>query len=217
MPSRPILAGLVSVLLFGLASLAGVGFLTRERPSPEWPSPAALQSPGPPQQAAVPFPPPLPSTGPPRTQPPASPPALASAAPRPIPRPAPSPPKPSVRLTPLFQPNARLELGRTAALEFRAEREGSAAAATHEKISVSALMVGEKVEKVLPVREMGAGLYRAEFTPRAPGQFVLAAASRGQLATTVSVVVPEEEGRGPSDPGVAVAERTRAGPGRGRR
>jgi hypothetical protein len=217
MSSRSILVGLASVLLFGLASLAGVWYLTRERPFPEWPSsPPAPQAQSAPSYASSP-PAPLPAASPSRGDPPASPQPVAAAAPRPIPRPAPGPPRPPVRLTPLFHANARLEVGKTAALEFRAQQEGSGAAATRERISVSALMVGERIEKPLPVREMGGGVYRAEFTPREPGQFVVAASSRGLLASTVSVVVPDEEARGPSAPGAGVAQGARVAAGRGRR
>jgi hypothetical protein len=217
MSVRALLAGVASVVAFGVASMIGVWLLTPERPAREGRvEPAAPGVPSPPPPAAPIRPAqPAPVASAPRPEPA---PPQAARAPAATLKPAPSAPRPRVRLTPLFAPNSRLELGRIAALEFRAEHEGSGAPAAREKISVSALRVGERIEEPLPVRELAGGVYRAEFVPRAPGQFVLAAASRGLLATTVSVIVPEAAGSGGGEaPSAMPAQRARAEAGRGRR
>lgn len=205
MSRRPIVAGFASVVAFGVASLAAAWLLTREPRMAE-----GAASPPEPQAASAPRPEPSPVPAQPR-------PAVTLPAPRPIPEPVKSP-EPQVHVTPLFAANTRLELGRTAALDFRARHEGSAEPAMQEDISVSVLKMGERAEERLPVREVARGVYRAEFTPRDSGQFLVAVASRGLPATTVPVVVPDGAGASEAaEPAGALRDLPRGMGGRGRR
>lgn len=210
MSRRPIVAGFASVVAFGVASLAAAWLLTREPRMAE-----GAASPPEPQAASAPRPEPSPVPAQPRPEPwpvPAQPrPAVTLPAPR-------QSPEPQVHVTPLFAANTRLELGRTAALDFRARHEGSAEPAMQEDISVSVLKMGERAEERLPVREVARGVYRAEFTPRDSGQFLVAVASRGLPATTVPVVVPDGAGASEAaEPAGALRDLPRGMGGRGRR
>jgi hypothetical protein len=205
MSRRPIVAGFATIVGFGLASAFAAWFLTREPRIAEGPA-------MPPEPPVGSPPPPAPAAGPPHPGP-----AAASRAARPILKPVESS-APQVHVTPLFAANTRLELGKTAALDFRARQEDSAEPAMGEEISVSVLKMGERAEERLPVREVARGVYRAEFTPRDSGRFMVAVASRGLPATTVPVVVPDgSEASEASDPNEALRDRARGMGGRRRR
>jgi hypothetical protein len=205
MSRRPIVVGFASIVAFGFACMIAAWFVTRERPVAE--SPAS--PPEPPVAMA------------PRSEPALIPPPSASPAAPQAPRPVLKPvkaPESQVQVTPLFAANTRLELGRSAGLDFRARRKDAAGPAASEELSASVLKMGERAEQHLPVREVSRGVYRVEFTPRDSGQFLVAVASRGVPATTVPVLVPDaSEAPEASEAGEALRDRARGMGGRGRR
>ena len=102
-------------------------------------------------------------------------------------------------MTPYFDASTRFEQRKAATLKFMAQRGKPAVLASGEDLSVSVFHLPGRQEARLPVRELGGGMYEAEFVPDLPGDFALTVSSGGQPAHTtapVALAVVETPGEG---------------------
>jgi hypothetical protein len=94
-----------------------------------------------------------------------------------------------VLVTPLFDASTRLEALQPSKLRFRARRVGSGEPATGVDLSVSVVQAPGLPQLPLPVRDLGGGVYEAEFVPPTPGEFTALLAARGQPPRSVRLSV----------------------------
>jgi len=95
-------------------------------------------------------------------------------------------PVPATVVEPLFEPDARVNIGETTKLRFAVRDRASQLPESLDEVSAS-VRHGKDPEVKLPVQEVDNGVYEVPFTPHGPGQFTIVLNQNGNPVGSRSV------------------------------